>query len=92
MNSTIMPSSVTLTICIPTWNRETKVVAGLERAKLLTNPNLNFLVIDNNSDDNTFSRIKEFESERICILRNNTNIGADANYLRCIEFCTGDFC
>jgi glycosyltransferase involved in cell wall biosynthesis len=93
MNFTITPPTVTLTICIPTWNRKTQAIACLERAKkLLVIPNLDFLVIDNHSDDSIYVRIKEFESDRIRIVQNNTNIGADANYLRCIEFCNGDFC
>lgn len=88
-----------LSICIPTYNRckylgeaitsITRQVSAVDTSKI------EICVSDNASTDDTEILIAELQRStpvRIIFSRNETNLGADANYLRAVELASGDYC
>lgn len=77
-----------ITIAIPTFNRRDEL---LERVHEINNlkRELNVLILDNHSaySVNEILEATEFSKNKIKYIRNNFNIGAPANILRCLEFC-----
>jgi len=53
--------------------------------------NLEILVVDNASTDNTLSLLQQINEPRLVVHRNERNIGAEANFSRCIELASGDY-
>jgi len=82
-----------LTIAIPTYNRNKEVVETISSILRQLNDNCNLLILDNASDIAVSDSILEKgidlnEYSHVKLIRNNTNIGAAANLLRCIELCS----
>lgn len=88
-----------LSICIPTYNRRkylgdtiTSITTQVSAADA---SRIEICVSDNASTDGTEILIRELQSRtpvRIIYFRNETNLGADANYLRAVELASGDYC
>lgn len=78
-----------LTIAIPTYNRATYLKECLESLYLSLPKNkadIEILVIDNHSTDNTEKIIQTFNKQlHIKYIKNKTNIGPDENFKRCIS-------
>ena len=53
--------------------------------------NLEILVVDNASSDNTMSLLRQVTDPRLVIHRNERNIGAEANFSKCIQLATGEY-
>lgn len=84
-----------LTISIPTYNRAAylrELLASLFD-QLMDRPQIELLISDNASFDETPDVIREFESQGLCLrsLRHETNVGADANFLHCFNEATGKY-
>jgi GT2 family glycosyltransferase len=80
-----------VSICIPTYNVERTVMSTLRSILNQTYGNLEILVVDNASTDNTLSLLAQVNDPRLVIHRNERNIGAEANFSRCIELATGEY-
>ena len=88
-----------LSICIPTYNRRkylgdtiTSITTQVSAADA---SRIEICVSDNASTDGTEILIRELQSStpvRIIFSRNETNLGADSNYLRAVELASGDYC
>jgi abequosyltransferase len=80
-----------LTIAIPTYNRPEKVKNTVLRLIPQLGDHAQIMVIDNCSDviikDYLQQSIPNLESEKVIIIRNKTNVGADGNFLKCFELC-----
>lgn len=77
-----------LTIAIPTFNRSNYLKQCLESLALnkIDYDKIEIVVLDNNSDDDTFTTVNSFsEKLNIKYIKNNTNIGPDENFKKCIE-------
>ncbi len=87
-----MPSNL-VSVLIPVYNRELLVVRAVQSALAQTHGNLQIVVIDNASTDDTWNVVMRLAAEdrRIVPLRNETNIGPTRNWIRGLEHCTGDF-
>ena len=80
-----------VSICIPVYNAENTIVDTLYSAINQTYKNIEILIIDNCSEDNTVSIIKNIEDDRIVFFQNDTNIGMTANWNECIKKSTGEY-
>lgn len=80
-----------VSICIPTYNAEKTVVDTVESVLNQTYRNLEIIVSDNASTDNTIALLEKFTDPRIKLYRNSKNIGAEKNFNRCIELATGRY-
>lgn len=87
-----------LTIAIPTYNRKEAITSIVnEISSYIVNKNLNeqieLLIVDNCSSKYNIHNIfkNEKETSFINIQKNNGNIGAGANFLRCIELASSEY-
>lgn len=80
-----------ISIAIPVYNRQNLVKRAIESSLAQTYQNIEIVVVDNCSTDNTYEvakRYSDFDS-RVRCHKNTTNIGPVANWLRCIELSEG---
>lgn len=84
----------TLTIAIPTFNRNAVLIENLKHLLPQLGKHVDILIIDNCSDVEVKKYLKQrikFNNNKIKIIRNIINIGGNANVLRCIEHCKSDY-
>ena len=84
-----------LTIAIPTFNRAAylrELLSSLH-GQLIEHPNVELLISDNAGTDNTPAVIEEFSNRGLPMryIRNEVNIGPDANFLQCYELAAGKY-
>jgi glycosyltransferase involved in cell wall biosynthesis len=84
----------TLSIFIPTFNREAKLNELLNQLNSINNNYCNVNIIDNCSVDNTMEVVNDFMKNAIFPLyynRNEVNVGLSGNLIKCIENCKTDW-
>lgn len=80
-----------LSICIPTYNRAAYLRRCLESVLGTKDRDLEVVVQDNCSPDNTEEVINSFNDNRLKYYKNQANIGMVLNIISIIEKATGDF-
>lgn len=82
-----------VSICIPTFNREGLIWRAIESSIHQTYANIEIVVVDNASTDNTREVVLKYAArdKRIKYFENTTNIGSGNNYLKCAEYATGEY-
>ncbi|MFH1905707.1 MAG: glycosyltransferase [bacterium] len=80
-----------VSICIPAYNAEKTVVSTLQSIINQTYQNLEVIIVDNDSTDDTSAILQKFRDPRIKIYKNSKNIGAEKNWSRCIELANGEY-
>lgn len=81
-----------VSIIITSYNRAEFIGQAIESALAQTYPNLQILIVDNCSTDNSNAVIKEYEfDKRINYIRNNSNIGMILNFQKGIELASGEY-
>lgn len=80
-----------LSICIPTYNRSATLEATLKSLDSIKNDNIEIVVSNNASTDNTVEIMKKCSS--IIDIQNNNkeNIGANLNIIKVASLATGDY-
>lgn len=69
-----------VTLMIPTYNQEQFIKEALESALAQDYENLEIIVSDDCSNDNTMQVIKKYKDPRLSYHRNNSNLGRVGNY------------
>lgn len=82
-------SKIVLSICIPTYNRGKALVKNLNHLTSFKSDEIEIVVTDNCSQDDTEGRTKKIKDPRIKYFRNETNLGFDKNLLKCCESANG---
>ena len=82
-----------VSILIPVYNREDLIGQTLNSALNQTYDNIEIIVVDNASTDNTWEVIQRYEKQdgRIKAFRNNTNIGPVKNWRKCLDYAAGEY-
>lgn len=80
-----------VSICVPTYNAANTVRETLVSILTQTYPNLVVHISDNASIDDTIKVIEALVDPRIIIHRNETNIGGEGNFNRCIQLAEGEY-
>ena len=81
-----------LSICIPTFNRADFLREALSSILLNYNPNIEIIISDNNSSDNTEDVINEYKTIiEMNYSRNSSNIGPAKNLIKSANSASGDF-
>ena len=82
-----------VTVCIPTYNGEYYVAQSIESVLGQTYENLEVLIVDDASKDDTVSIARQYarEDSRIRLVVNETNLGLVSNWNRCVELSTGEW-
>ena len=85
----MQPDRPLLTIAIPTYNRSACLAQLLEALapQLMGESRVELIVSDNASPDDTSAVVAAFRDKGFALnySRNETNIGADANFIKCFE-------
>lgn len=82
-----------VSIMIPVYNREGLIGECIQSALDQTFADLEIVIVDNASVDNTWNVCRAFaeKDKRIRVYRNSKNIGPVGNWLRCIQESRGEF-
>jgi glycosyltransferase involved in cell wall biosynthesis len=82
-----------VSICIPTYNGETYIVEALESAIKQTYSNLEIIVSDDDSSDDTLKRIDAYQSKTVIPIKihHHTPSGIGANWNNCVTKANGDY-
>lgn len=82
-----------VSILIPVYNRENLIEETVQSALNQTYKNIEIIVVDNQSTDNTWEILQKLASqyERIKIFQNERNIGPVRNWKRCIDEANGEY-
>ncbi len=80
-----------LTVCIPTLNRCEKLRKTLGSLLAHEEKNIDILVSDNGSTDETWAYLTSLDDKRLRISRNSKNIGFTGNILKLLELSETDF-
>ena len=75
-----------VTIAIPTQNSADKyLINAISSAAAQTYENLEIIVADNCSTDNTSQVIKNYNDERLQYIRHDKNLGPNGNFNFCLQ-------
>jgi glycosyltransferase involved in cell wall biosynthesis len=81
-----------VSVCIPTYNYGQFVAETVDSVLAQTYRDIEILVVDNCSTDNTFDVLRPYIDEgRIRYVCNDTNLGMVGNWNRCIELARGRY-
>lgn len=82
-----------ISIALCTYNGEKYIGAQLESIIGQTYKNLEIIIVDDRSTDNTFDIIKNYQErdQRIKCFRNEVNLGFNKNFERAIDLTTGQY-
>lgn len=82
-----------VSILIPVYNRENLIEDTIKSAIAQTYKNIEIIVVDNKSTDNTWNLLQQLslQDKRIKIFQNEKNIGPVRNWKRCIDEATGEY-
>jgi glycosyltransferase involved in cell wall biosynthesis len=83
-----------LSICIATYNRGRFIGATLESILAQADDNVEIIVVDGASPDNTQEVIEPYLSQHpnLHYYRENTNSGVDCDYDKSVGYATGEYC
>lgn len=86
-----MGNSPSVSLCVPTYNGQTYLRECLESALAQTFTDIEVLIIDDASTDDTRSIVDEFKRRdpRLSFHRNTTNLGLVGNWNKCIALARG---
>lgn len=78
---------IVVSFCIPTYNRENMVGELVEEILKYPGNDIEIIVCDNASTDNTCGLIKEIKKRdnRVCLIENETNIGPVPNWYKALK-------
>jgi len=82
-----------ISVCIPTYNGAEYLQACLQSVLSQTYKEIEILVIDDGSTDNTREILEDYAANHRCIrvIQNETNFGLVGNWNRCIELASGEW-
>jgi glycosyltransferase involved in cell wall biosynthesis len=86
-----MSADPLVSICIPTYNRAGMIGKAIESALGQSYRNIEVIVVDNASEDNTAEVVASYADERLRYVKNERNLGLFGNFNRCIELATGKY-
>lgn len=93
MSIELEESKKLVSILIPVYNRENLISECIESALSQTYKNIEIIVVDNNSTDNTLE-ICEFYAQKysnVQVYENDKNIGPVLNWRRCLDKAKGEY-
>lgn len=88
---TIDPARPKVTIAIPTFNRAAYLRQAVDSALAQTYANIEVLISDNASTDETSMLLESLVDSRVRIVRQNENIGMMANWNACLALASGEY-
>ena len=82
---------ISLSICIPTYNRADILVKSIFKILQCDKENIEIVVLDNGSTDNTLELLSQIDDSRLSIYKNGENNGFLYNILNVLDKAKGEF-
>lgn len=80
-----------VSICIPNYNNAQFISKCIQSALNQSYENIEVVVVDNCSTDNSWEVISKIKNKKLKIFSNSANIGMYPNFMRAAELSSGDF-
>ncbi len=80
-----------VSVCIPAYNNADYILDTINSILNQSYKNIELIIVDDNSSDDTLEVVKAVQDERIKVYHNDKNLGMSGNWNRCLELCTGEF-
>ena len=80
-----------VSICIPAYNNAGYIKKTVESILNQTYRNIELIVVDDKSTDDTVEILESIEDTRLKIYKNEENLGMAGNWNRCLSLARGEF-
>ena len=80
-----------VSIVIPAYNSERYIGRTVTFALATDYPNLEVVVVDDCSTDNTLKVLELFHDKRLRVIRNEKNLGMTGNWNKCVRSARGEY-
>ncbi len=80
-----------VSVCIPAYNNAAYITETIESVLNQTYENLELVICDDQSKDNTVEVIESINDPRIRVVKNEKNLGMSGNWNNCLKHCKGEF-
>jgi|SRR6185295_7418607 len=80
-----------VSVCIPTYKGAAHLRTSIESVLAQTFGDLELVIVDDNSPDDTFAIASGYQDLRVRCLRNDRNLGAEGNWNRCLDEAAGTY-
>ncbi len=79
-----------VSVCIPAYNNREVIEKTIDSILNQTYRNIELVIIDDNSTDDTFEIISKINDERVKVIRNEHNLGMVGNWNKCVRETKGE--
>jgi len=80
-----------ISVCIPTYRGAAHLAAAIESVLNQDFLDIELIIIDDNSPDNTDEIVSQFQDKRIRYIKNIENIGPEGNWNKCLHEAKGQY-
>ena len=80
-----------VTVAIPAYNASSYIREAVESVLMQDYDNYELVIVDDCSTDNTYGLLQQIEDPRVRLFKNKKNLGAEANWNRCLDLATGKY-
>lgn len=80
-----------VSVCIPAYNSAEYIKETIQAVLNQTYRNLELIVIDDCSADNTAELVEQIKDPRVRLVRNEQNLGMTGNWNKCLQEASGDY-
>jgi len=80
-----------VSVCIPAYNNAAYIKETIDSILKQTYENIELVICDDKSKDNTVEVIESIKDDRIKLYKNEKNLGMSGNWNNCLSKCQGDF-
>ncbi|MCI9176146.1 MAG: glycosyltransferase [Lachnospiraceae bacterium] len=80
-----------VSVCIPAYNNAEYIEETIQSVLEQTYQNIELIVVDDNSTDDTVKVLESIGDERLKLYRNQENLGMVGNWNRCLELASGEY-
>lgn len=80
-----------VSVCIPAYNNAAYIKETIDSILNQTYRNLELIICDDTSKDNTVEVVESIQDDRIKLYKNEKNLGMSGNWNHCLKLCTGEY-
>lgn len=80
-----------VSVCIPAYNNAAYIAETITSVLTQTWENLELVICDDQSKDDTVAVIEAIDDPRIRLIKNEKNLGMSGNWNNCLSHCKGEF-
>ena len=80
-----------VSVCIPTYRGASVLADTINSVLSQTYPHFELVIVNDNSPDNTDDIVASYNDPRIRYARNETNLGPQENWNKCLELAQGKY-